>query len=649
MIVSLIITLILLIAIGYAAYKYVGNLSNYNDYGDTTSQEVDVDISYLIKEVSETISKSLRQRFEDENLTREELFQKSQRVSSLRESIDNASHGDKKARRIIKNHIKDILNKEKYAMDVNIDKVIPFGDDEKLKALDRFEILMFLYGRLEDDNAFSAMMDDYDLTEPEIDENGEQSYRVSKEKIKYVYEDVMSGKNDRFKKSDLELNHNDKMDILTQRIFENYLGFGPVDILYQMAIDEIDCGVSGIPSATAAVKSNNKNMPYAYESVWVMYHGLKIHLECLSFGTWNELIRVTDNVYLYDAKYVMSKTDAKIVATMIDGSRITACRPPFADNYEFYLRKFDSSTAKKASDLIKGIDAEIAIVLLYWIVKGEQTMGVTGSQGCGKTTLLRMIIGFINPSYALRVQEISPELNLRYTFPNRNISTFVETEAIPAQEGLNFQKKSNGDVNIIGEVASAEQATYVIQTAMVASLMTLFTHHAKTARAFVEAIANNLLESGVYSDKADAVRMTAKVLNIDCHLNKFGKKRSIERITEIIPTEDQDYPSVEMKNASVNEATYADAREYFKRSTNPDLFETRQLIHREAILDNGEEIGQQFVLDNLPSEAMIANIMSKLSYQDKIRFERDIKMIKRVSDGQKGKDIEAWKMEVLSY
>lgn len=48
-----------------------------------------------------------------------------------------------------------------------------------------------------------------------------------------------------------------------------------------------------------------------------------------------------------------------------------------------------------------------------------------------------------NKVLSIRVQEISAELNLQHTYPNRNIFSFQETETINSQEGVNLSKKTN--------------------------------------------------------------------------------------------------------------------------------------------------------------------------------------------------------------
>ena len=325
---------------------------------------------------------------------------------------------------------------------------------------------------------------------------------------------------------------------------------------------------------------------------------------------------------------------------------------------------------------------------------GQRNFAITGCQGSGKTTFLKSVVRFIRTEYNLRIQELMGELNLRYTYPLRNITAFQETESVSEQEGLNLQKKTNGAVNILGEIANAVQASHVIQTAMVASLFAMFTHHAKTASDLVEAISNNLLELGLYKDKKDAVAMTAKVLNIDCHLDKVRKDRFVERITEIIPVSAKKYPS--QQETLINKLSYleskkeqgkfdevdkelanelgikdnedianrlelalADMPEYFHRVTDPELYDTQDIVKRYPIIENGKEKFDEngnamgiFKLEHLPSENMMNDIKSKLQYDEITEFENDMRMLQIVSEkGDDAEEVKDWvqmKLQALS-
>ena len=101
----------------------------------------------------------------------------------------------------------------------------------------------------------------------------------------------------------------------------------------------------------------------------------------------------------------------------------------------------------------------------------------------------------------LRITETAFELHLRKIYPTRNILSMRETETISGQECLDVQKKTDGSVNIIGEVATDPVASWMIQSAQVASKFTLFTHHAKTFPDLVTALRNSMLRAGVFTDE----------------------------------------------------------------------------------------------------------------------------------------------------
>ena len=97
-------------------------------------------------------------------------------------------------------------------------------------------------------------------------------------------------------------------------------------------------------------------------------------------------------------------------------------------------------------------------------------------------------------------------MHLRKVYPDRNILTFRETETVSGQEGLDVQKKTDGAVNILGEVATDPVAAWMIQMAQVASKFTMFTHHAKTFDNLILALRNSLLKVGCPGKIADSSR-----------------------------------------------------------------------------------------------------------------------------------------------
>lgn len=617
MFVNFIIIAIIIGVIFFLGYRYFNVISEESE--EEFLQDDYTDLVTIRNKVSREIAAQLKQELREKNMTRKEYETRQKQKATLRKNLKDAAYGDAKAKRFIKLYIKSMLIDPDMHLNINedtIDEIIPFEKERELKNQDKFEILLYIaYNKMLDEigrpykqNGFAKIIKDYNLTDP-IQIDGELAYDFTEARLNEVYQSVMA----RF-----SLDYSDKLEILAQRVFEMYKGFGCVDVLFDTGVDEVDAGLSGIPKDGYDITNSAKNLTYSYQSIWIMVGGIKLRLSCLSFGSQEELIRVTNNIYKYGANKVLSRKGGYVVSVMKNGSRVVVMRPPFANTYAFLARKFDSTPSIAPEDIIRGENAIIPLTLLKWLIKGQRNIAITGAQGTGKSTMLKSLIRFIDASFSLRVQEITAELNLNYAYPKRNILAFQETESIKSQEGLNLQKKSSGDVNIIGEVAEAIQANFVVQTAMVASLFAMFTHHAKTAYDLVVAIANNLLdpECGIYREKKEAVEMAAKILNIDVHLENRKGHRFMERITEIIPVNSMEYPS-EVGKASHEE----DELEYWKRETDRKQFDERQLMHYE----NGE-----FVLDNLPSEKMMDDIRRKLTKEEEVLFDADMQMIKNL-------------------
>jgi len=209
-------------------------------------------------------------------------------------------------------------------------------------------------------------------------------------------------------------------------------------------------------------------------------------------------------------------------------------------------------------------NSSLATEFIKYLVKGRRVCVITGGMGCGKTTLLMSMIKHIPNSLTIRVEETAFELHLRKYFPEKNIVTFQETEYISGQEGLDFSKKTDGDVSIIGEVATDDVALLAIQNTQVAFMFALFTHHANTFEKLIEAFRNSFLKSGTFKDETIAERQVVSALNFDIHLVRENGHRYIERITECIPLVDIDgaHKTNATKSKTNKSYTYQNIIEY---------------------------------------------------------------------------------------
>ncbi|MEK4365471.1 ATPase, T2SS/T4P/T4SS family [Paenibacillus sp. FSL M8-0212] len=538
------ISLILILCLTYIWFKYRTFLREKNA---RVPEQESFTIDMLIEKVKSSLHELSHSQLADAGLHEEEYRRRINQRAEMRKALKGCVSGSISDKTYVKNLIGDLLTRSIGLNKSNVDEVILFAEPDLLTIQDRFEIVFYLYRQQFGVDALSRMIDTYDLGRLRLEEGTDDggSYYISEEDIQYVFECEYR-----------ELGFREKTDIIVQRIYQHYKGFSVVDEIRDQRIDGVSGGVSGMLDAVhnmglrkpaswndlldQGLEDDAHEEPLSgMESVWIFYKGKSIHLSFLSFGSIRELKRVCQNIYKYNYPGQLSEASGYKVNEMKDGSRVVVVRPPFAESWAFFVRKFDIPNAS-LEQLITGNNANLPITLLQYLMKGSRITAVTGAQGSGKTTLLMAMVKHIYASYTLRVQEMAFELQLRRIYSRRNILSFRETEHISGQQGLDLQKKTDGTVNILGEVASDEVAAWMIQMSQVASLFTLFTHHAKTFRDLVFSLRNSLLKTGMFQHEHIAEEQVVSVINFDVHMKKDAEgRRYIERITECLPRANQ--------------------------------------------------------------------------------------------------------------
>ncbi|XOJ01312.1 ATPase, T2SS/T4P/T4SS family [Paenibacillus polymyxa] len=538
------ISLILILCLTYIWFKYKTFLREKNA---RVPEQESFTIDMLIEKVKNSLHELSHSQLADAGLHEEEYRRRINQRAEMRKALKGCVSGSISDKTYVKNLIGDLLTRSIGLNKSNVDAIILFAEPDLLTIQDRFEIVFYLYRQQFGVDALSRMIDTYDLGRLRMEEGTDDggSYYISEEDIQYVFECEYR-----------ELGFREKTDIIVQRIYQHYKGFSVVDEIRDQRIDGVSGGVSGMldtlhnmglrkPASwndlldQGLVDDAHEEPLSGMESVWIFYKGKSIHLSFLSFGSIRELKRVCQNIYKYNYPGQLSEASGYKVNEMKDGSRVVVVRPPFAESWAFFVRKFDIPNAS-LEQLITGNNADLPITLLQYLMKGSRITAVTGAQGSGKTTLLMAMVKHIYASYTLRVQEMAFELQLRRIYSRRNILSFRETEHISGQQGLDLQKKTDGTVNILGEVASDEVAAWMIQMSQVASLFTLFTHHAKTFRDLVFSLRNSLLKTGMFQHEHIAEEQVVSVINFDVHMKKDAEgRRYIERITECLPRANQ--------------------------------------------------------------------------------------------------------------
>ncbi|MEC0184025.1 ATPase, T2SS/T4P/T4SS family [Paenibacillus peoriae] len=558
---GLILACIVLLGIVLIIVKYRGKIHSRHSTSRVGKENKEATLETLMEYIKNALHELSHSQMADVGLHEEEYRRRIHQRAELRRALKDCANGSSGDKRFVKNLMAELLINGYGLNEKIVDSVMPFSRPDSLSIQDQFEIVFYQYQQKYGADALSCLLDTYDLAEMRYSQPHEEdgSYLVTGEDIRYIY--------------DCEhrpLSFLEKVDIIVQRIYQHYKGFSVIDDIRDQRIDGVSGGVSGMPQGGTTLSADwppdrytleQTSEPTAngYESVWIFYKGKTIHLSFLSFASERELKRVCQNIYKYNYPGQLSEANGYKVNEMKDGSRVVVVRPPFSESWAFFVRKFDIQSAS-LEQLIKGENAEFPIQFLSYLMKGSRITAITGAQGSGKTTLLMAMVKHIYASYTLRVQEMAFELHLRSIYSRRNILTFRETDHISGQQGLDLQKKTDGTVNILGEVASDEVAAWMIQMSQVASLFTIFTHHAKTFRDLVFSLRNSLLKTGVFQHEGIAEEQVVHVINFDVHLKRDAEgRRYIERITECVP-HDPDHIDTG-SNASAN-YSYRHVMEY---------------------------------------------------------------------------------------
>ncbi len=543
---------------------------------------------YSIEGMSEYIKKQFdeitRMNLYDLALSEDEFNRRKNTKYELKKALKGAGYADSSDKKYVKTLMFDLLRNNYKVNEQNINYAIPFNNFERLIEQDKFEILLHEYKKEFKTNALSNIISKYELDEPKFEyDEFVPSYVITRAEI-----------NDIFSKEIDEgtLSFEDKLDLVVQRVYQGYKGYSVVDEVRDQNIDGVSGGVSGIPPSfldqvgdmEEYMDSTGKiNIPMSYDSIWIFYKGKAMYLSFLSFGSESELKRVCQNIYKFNNPGQLSESVGFKINEMKDGSRVVVLRPNFAESWAFFVRKFAPPMLLTAEQLLTHKNKENVIELLKYLIRGARVTAVTGEQGCGKTTLLMAIMRYLYPTITMRVQETAFELHLRKIYPNNNILSLRETETITGQMGLDVQKKTDGGVNILGEVATDPVAAWMIQMAQVASKFTLFTHHAKTFPNLITALRNSLLKIGMFNNEDVAEVQVVAVINFDVHLKRgVDGSRYIERITECIPTKKEyNYNDNYKKAKNIDEKLdqfMDNAVEYFKHRTMTSNYEHHNIV-----------------------------------------------------------------------
>lgn len=524
----------------------------------------------LCEECRKAVNEVLNRDFLEMNLNREETMKREIQQARLRKATRQACLGDAGDREYLKEYLKDILQKRLGVDEKTILLSIPFDRPDQMSAQEKFEHMFTLFHKKKSTGVIGEMIRCFDWDRPR-EQGGETVFYIDENDITRAYSEY-----------DRRDNYNDMLDTLVQRCYEKLYGHDCADILIMdESLDGISAGVGGRTRIeynylTELEDSLERTeVSRGYDTVYCVFHGKLIRLRFMSFGQEKNLERVVKNIYRYNTKNTLSQKNPVLHSTFKNGSRIVVARPPVSDGWAFYVRKFMSTDAKRIETLLIHDNADIVISLLKCITRGELNFVISGPMGGGKTTLLKSLVGFMNPQYTIRVAESSFELNINNVYPERNIHVMQERGDFSIYDIITGTKKMDTDILIVGEVNEPAIAGAYVQVAQSGSRMAVTTLHHETTQKLIEYLRNALVSELGISSVEVAEKQVVDILNFDIHMvHDIEGRFFIERITEIVPENSKMYP----KNQS--EA----AVEYYRRRTDRHSYELHNIIEFDRTL-----------------------------------------------------------------
>lgn len=584
--------LLILTLIAGGVFLFIVYMRNKNQISDISRDKV-LTFEQLLDIVKHELADHIKDNSYLTILSNRDWKAARKRRAALAAAMNDCVYGIDSAKIIVQGMVKDCIRKYLKTRD-DILAIVPF-ESRFLEDNVKLEILLTYYKKIKGRDALPYLIDKHKLAEPkyEIEDKKKPSYVITSEDLDYVY-----------RTENIELTDDLMLDVLTVLLYQKYKGFGCIDTIREMNIDGINTGVSGsILYAIGGGGIDAGNVSKALNSIWVQYSARYIHFKFLSFGTEGEARRVTQLVARCGNPGPLTEKVGYRITTMYDKSRVLAFRPDAGEYWALFIRKFSVSnislpalanpTIIVKDDYGKPIldkdgneirmskykNTHLPEKTIAYLMNGRVTTGFTGRQSSGKTTWLKSAISEIDPMLNIRILETAPEMYAREIYPDRNIFSVSETNNLAASVLQNALKKSDAAVSMVGEVATPDMGAHMIEFGMVASLFTLFSHHAITTEDLVDHLTQNVMTMYPGMPASIAQSLVLKVLKVDVHLDfDENGNRFVERITEIRPrSRYSDYAKYDhTKTMEMNR--FELDREYYTRMTDRKLFDTVDIV-----------------------------------------------------------------------
>lgn len=326
-------------------------------------------------------------------------------------------------------------------------------------------------------------------------------------------------------------------DLYIKKIFEDNYGLGCIDDLL-------------------SDKSVNEIFVNGFDSVWVELGGEKIKTN-RQFKNDDDVIRVMSIMLKSDNKSI-NYNNPRIEAKLKNGFRLTFSIAPIAKRPYMNIRKFDTFEVSTENLLEVQTVNEDMVRFIQKAVKGRANILLIGETGSGKTSFLKWIIDFIDPSLRIATIETDFELRIDEKYGSiRNISSFETHPELGIHMGDLFKMclRITPDIIIVGESRGSEEGEELIKAMRRGHPGSIGTFHTNSPYTAIDDFADMINEDGKLRDINELKYRISTGVNFIIQIKKFAKdrRRVVTNITEVIPGDNRKYDLKDIYRFEVDE------------------------------------------------------------------------------------------------
>lgn len=276
------------------------------------------------------------------------------------------------------------------------------------------------------------------------------------------------------------------------------------------------------------------------DNIRIVRKGISMNID-EKFNNEEEIERIIKRLIMEDTGISLDRSNPQIESVLKDGSRLTAVCYPVSESWNFILRKHDSFKPTLENYIAVGTLDKFVWDRLSILTRGNAKLLFSGNVSAGKTTLLKSVVGELDPRLRIGVLGKDSEVQLQEKYPDRDIVEFQEQPqlGVTMKELFQTMLRESIDALVVEEFRGSGEAIEAVRACSRGLPNAFSTAHFNNAEQAIEGMGLLLIEEGLNLSLELAKIRAARAFNIIVQL--FGDaitgKKKLLAISEVMTDE----------------------------------------------------------------------------------------------------------------